>query len=180
MSYGTFIMSKNAKKIYLINKRIGIAFAGLYGDISGLIRFLNADIKSYVMTTGVEPTVRMVAKRLSLIMYSYKMLPFWVETIVAGLDPDGKAKLYVLDSLGSITEEPYAAVGSGATIALGYLEANYKDDMKLEEAIRIAENAVKTAIIRDAGSGDGIDLLSISSEGVKEKRIRLQVTYQES
>lgn len=180
MSYGTFIMSRNARKIYIINDRVGIAFAGLYGDISGLIRMLRADIKSYSLINNAEPSVLMVAKRLSLIMYSYKMLPFYVETIVAGLDPSGESKLYVLDSLGSITEEPYAAVGSGATIALGYLEANYREDLSLEEAEAIVERAVKTAIIRDAGSGDGIDILSITRDGVREKRIRLEVRIAES
>ncbi len=179
MSYGTFIMSKNARKIYLINDNVGIAFAGLYGDISGLMRFLEADIRSYTITTGNTPTVLTIAKRLSLIMYSYKMLPFWVETIVAGLDPDGQARLYVLDSLGSITEEPYAAVGSGATVAFGYLEANYRDDINVDEAEKIAENAVRTAIIRDAGSGDGIDIVSISPEGVRERRVKLHITYLE-
>jgi len=180
MSYGTFIMSKNAKKIFTVNNRVGIAFAGLYGDISGLIRFLKADIRSYSLTYNVEPTVLMVAKRLSLIMYSYKVLPFFVETIVGGLDPNGNTRLYVLDSLGSITEEPYAAVGSGATIALGYLEAHYRDDLTLEEAEELAEKAVKTAIIRDAGSGDGIDVLTITKDGMKEKRITLEVKITET
>lgn len=180
MSYGTFIMSKNARKIFTLNKRVGIAFAGLYGDISGLIRFLRADIGSYSLTYSVEPTVLMVAKRLSLIMYSYKAFPFYVETIVGGLDPNGESRIYVLDSLGSITEEPYAAVGSGATIALGYLESNYREDLPLERAEELAENAVKTAIIRDAGSGDGIDLLTITNDGIREKRIRLEVKVTES
>jgi proteasome beta subunit len=179
MAYGTFIMSRNAKKVFRINERVGIVFAGLYGDISGLIRILSADLKNYELVTGNPVTTYMVAKRLSLIMYSYKMLPFIVETIVAGLDPDGTPKLYVLDSLGSITEEPYAAVGTGATIALGYLEANYREDMESSEALSLAVNAVKTAIVRDAGTGDGIDAILISKSGVKEETIRLRVRVEE-
>ncbi len=179
MAYGTFIMSRNARKVFRINDRIGIVFAGLYGDISGLVRILGADLKGYELTTGNPITTYMTAKRLSLIMYSYKMLPFIVETIVGGLDPDGTPKLYVLDSLGSITEEPYAAVGTGATIAYGYLEANYREDLSGEEALQIAINAVKTAIVRDAGTGDGIDAILISKEGVKEESVKLRVRVEE-
>ena len=179
MAYGTFIMSRNARKVFRINDRIGIVFAGLYGDISGLVRILKADLKSYELTTGNPITTYMTAKRLSLIMYSYKMLPFIVETIVGGLDPDGTPKLYVLDSLGSITEEPYAAVGTGATIAYGYLEANYREDLSGEEALQIAINAVKTAIVRDAGTGDGIDAILISKEGVREESVKLRVRVEE-
>ncbi|MCE4620143.1 MAG: proteasome subunit beta [Desulfurococcales archaeon] len=179
MAYGTFIMSRNARKVFRINDRIGIVFAGLYGDISGLVRILRADLRSYELTTGNPITTFMTAKRLSLIMYSYKMLPFIVETIVAGLDPDGTPRLYVLDSLGSITEEPYAAVGTGATIAYGYLEANYREDLSGDEALQIAVNAVKTAIVRDAGTGDGIDALLISKEGVREESVKLRVRIEE-
>ncbi|MEB3846792.1 MAG: proteasome subunit beta [Desulfurococcales archaeon] len=179
MAYGTFIMSRNARKVFRINDRIGIVFAGLYGDISGLVRILRADLKSYELTTGNPITTYMTAKRLSLIMYSYKMLPFIVETIVGGLDPDGTPRLYVLDSLGSITEEPYAAVGTGATIAYGYLEANYREDMSGDEALQIAINAVKTAIVRDAGTGDGIDAVLISKEGVREESVKLRVRVEE-
>ena len=179
MAYGTFIMSRNARKVFRINDRIGIVFAGLYGDISGLVRILGADLKGYELTTGNPITTYMTAKRLSLIMYSYKMLPFIVETIVGGLDPDGTPKLYVLDSLGSITEEPYAAVGTGATIAYGYLEANYREDLSGEEALQIAINAVKTAIVRDAGTGDGIDAILISKEGVREESVKLRVRVEE-
>ena len=179
MAYGTFILSRNARKIFLINDRIGIVFAGLYGDISGLIRILKADLKSYELTYSGKITTYMAAKRLSLIMYSYKMLPFFVETIIGGMDPNGTPKLYVLDSLGSITEEPYAAVGTGATIALGYLESKYEENMKPEEALDVAITAVRTAIIRDAGSGDGIDAVLITKKGVKESSIKLQVKIEE-
>ncbi len=178
MSFGGFIMSRNARKIFIVEDRIGIAFAGLYGDMSGLVRILEAQVKSYSLSANVKPTVYMVAKRLSLIMYSYKAFPFYVETIIAGVDPDGTPRLYVLDSLGSITEEPYAAVGSGATIAYGYLESHYREDLGVEDAEAIAEGAVRTAIARDAGSGDGIDVVSIRGDGWRWRTVRLRVAYE--
>jgi len=174
LSYGGFVMSRNARKIYVLKDRIGVAIAGLYGDISGLARILEAEIKYYELTSGARLTVRSVAKRLSSILYAYKPFPFYVEAIIGGVD-DGEPRIYVLDSLGSITEEDYAASGSGATMALGVLESLYKEGLSLEDAEELALKAVKSAIERDAMSGDGIDVVVISRDGWRERRVTLRM-----
>ncbi len=175
MAYGSFVMSRNAKKIFMLDSRIGIAFAGLYGDLRGLFRIMEAEYRIMKLSLSKEPSVRSVAKRLSMILYSYKALPFLVEIIVGGINPDGKPGLFVLDSLGSITEEPFIAVGSGATIALGLLEDSYKEDLDTEEAIKLAVKTVKAAIERDSYTGDGIDVVAIEKDRIIEKSFKLKL-----
>jgi len=178
LSYGTFVASHNVKKVHLVYDRIGVAFAGLPGDMSGLLRILDSELRMYTATTGAEPTVYMAAKRLSIIMYSHKILPFLVDTLVGGLDPDGSTRLFALDSLGSITEEEFAAAGSGATIAYGFLEANYREDLGVDELESVVVGALKTALKRDAASGDGIDVLTITRDGPREKFLRVSVALE--
>jgi len=175
LSYGNIVLSRAARKIFVVDERAAVAFAGLYGDVSGLVRFLQADISAYKLIANAPVTIRSIAKRLSTLMYSYKWFPFFVETLVGGVEIDGTPKLYVLDPLGSILEEDYTAVGSGATIAFGFLENNYSSSMTVEEAEKIALSAVRTAIGRDIGSGDGIDVVTITRNGVKEKSITLRI-----
>ena len=177
MSYGYFVASRNARKIYEVNNRVAIAFAGLVGDMGGLMRFLETDLKTYSLTTGVEPSVYMVAKRLSIVLYSYKIMPFIVEALVGGADPDGKPRLYALDSLGSVTEEDFASAGSGATLAYGYLEANYREDLGLDELEKLVEEAMMIVLRRDASTGDGVRIVSIGPKGVvRRKTLRLRIT----
>jgi proteasome beta subunit len=178
MSYGVFIMSRNAKKVFVLDSNIGIAFSGLYGDLRGIYRILEAEYRYMQHILGHKPPVYAMAKRLSLILYSYKALPFMVEAIVGGLGYEGEPKLYVLDALGSITEEPFAAVGSGATLALGYLEGNYREDMSVEEAMQLAANAIRTAMERDPSTGDGIDVVALTPEGLRERTFRVRVITQ--
>ncbi|MCE4625282.1 MAG: proteasome subunit beta [Desulfurococcales archaeon] len=175
MSYGVFIMSRNAKKVFLLDNKIAIAFSGLYGDLRGIYRILEAEFRYMEHVIGHKPPVYAMAKRLSLLLYSYKAVPFMVEALVAGLDVNNVPRLYVLDALGSITEEPFAAVGSGATLALGYLEENYREDMSVEEAMDLAAKAMRISMERDPSTGDGIDVVAITPEGVKEKTIRVKV-----
>ena len=177
MSYGGFIMSRSFKKLFQVRDKIGIAFAGLYADMGGLIRMLEASLKLYTFETNKEPTVFNAAKYLSVLMYSFKLLPFYVEVLVGGVESKGKPVLYVLDPLGSIIDDSYAAAGSGATIAFGVLEERYRSDLTLEEAEKLAYDAVLAAIRRDASSGDGVDILSIPVNGEpKMKSVTLKLS----
>jgi proteasome beta subunit len=93
------------------------------------------------------------------------------QTIVAGLDEEGSS-LYVLDVLGSLIPDKYAVVGSGTEIAMGVLEDGYKEDLKIKEAKDLVTRSIKSAISRDAMSGDGIDFLIVTKEGIAEESIK--------
>ena len=77
--------------------------------------------------------------------------------------------LFILDPLGSVIEDDYAAIGTGAPIAIGIIESLYKKEIDLDDGKKLAYRAVKAAIERDAASGDGIDLVSISGKGIFEE-----------
>ena len=64
-------------------------------------------------------------------------------------------------------EDDYAVIGSGAEIAIGVIESSYKPDLSLEELKELAIKAVKASIARDAASGNGIDILLFTQEGLK-------------
>ncbi|MEM0083735.1 MAG: hypothetical protein QW102_04355, partial [Candidatus Nezhaarchaeales archaeon] len=157
-----------AKKIFKITDYLGIACAGLIGDMQAIARSLRAEVRLYELDLNRKMPIRAAAKLLANILFSQRYMPLMSETLVGGIDDTG-AHLYVLDAVGSLIEDDYAALGSGATIAIGILEANYRKDMTIDEAKALATRAVRAAIERDALSGDGIDLLVITKEGVEEK-----------
>ncbi|MEM2422406.1 MAG: proteasome subunit beta, partial [Candidatus Bathyarchaeia archaeon] len=80
-------------------------------------------------------------------------------------------KLFALDPLGSVIEDKYASVGTGAELAIGILEAEYKENLTIEEAKELVKKAIKAAVSRDAGSGNGIDILVITKNGIKEETV---------
>lgn len=175
VTYEGFILSKQAKKVYPITSRAGVAFAGLVGDIGYLTKLLKLEAKYYELQQGREIKTRGLAKVLSIILYSYKLFPMFTEVIVGGYDEEGPA-LFVLDPLGSLIEEKYAAVGSGAQLALGYMEPRYREDLELAEAEKIAVEAIKTVVERDVLSGDGVDLLVFTKEGYITKEYLFKTT----
>src|SRR5256885_5450580 len=51
--------------------------------------------------------------------------------------------------------------GSGSPIAYGVLEQGFRKEFSLDEARKLAEAAVRAAMERDPGSGNGVDVLAI-------------------
>jgi len=76
--------------------------------------------------------------------------------------------MYTLDPLGSVLPDEYAAVGTGAEMALGVLDPQFKPNMTKVEAIDLAKKAVRAAALRDSASGDGLDILVITEQGTEE------------
>jgi proteasome beta subunit len=172
VAYGYLIVSKGVKKVFKITDQIGAACAGLVGDMQILAHEVEAQASLYDMDTGRKIPVRSAAKLMANILFNRRYAPLITQTIVGGLDEEGPS-LFVLDVLGSLIPDKYAVVGSGTEIAIGVLEEGYKEGMKLKDAKELVTRAIKSAISRDVMSGDGIDFLIITKEGVTEETIKL-------
>ena len=170
VTYGYFVTSKVGKKVFKIADHIGAACAGLVSDMQILVREIEAYANLFSLDTGRKIPVRSAAKVMSNMLFSMRYFPLITQTIVGGVDEEG-ASIYVLDVLGSVLPDKYAAVGTGAEIAVGVLEENYRDDMSLEEAKEMALRAMKSAISRDSLSGNGVDLLILTKEGIVEESL---------
>ena len=64
--------------------------------------------------------------------------------------------------------------GSGAPLAMGLIEAQYDGEMDVELGAELALNAIKTAVARDVVSGDGVDMLLITKDGIVERSFPLK------
>jgi len=168
VTYGYFVTSKAGKKVFKITEHIGAACAGLVSDMQILIREMEAYANLFKLDTSRRISVRSAAKVMSNLLFGRRLFPLITQTIIGGVDEEGPS-IYVLDVLGSVLPDKYAAVGTGAEIAVGVLEENYKEDMSLQEAKDMALRAMKSAISRDSMSGNGLDFLIITKEGVIEE-----------
>jgi proteasome beta subunit len=171
VTYGNFIMSKGGKKVFKVTDQIGVACAGLVGDMQILAKEMQAQAQLYNMDVGRKISVRSASKLLANVLFNRRYSPLFTQTIVGGLDDEGPA-LFVLDVLGSLIPDKYAVVGSGTETAMGVLEEGYKETMSAEEMKELVVRSIKSAISRDSMSGDGIDFLIITKQGVTEESIK--------
>ena len=168
VSYGYLVVSKVGKKVFKITENIGAACAGLVSDMHVLIREVEAYGNLFSLDVGRPISVRSTAKLMSNLLFYRRLAPLITQTIVGGVDSEG-ASLYSLDPLGSVLPDKYTVVGSGTEIAMGVVEEGYKESMNADEAKELVVRAMKSAISRDIMSGDGIDFLIITKEGMNEE-----------
>ena len=171
VSFGNFLVNKNTKKTFVLTENVGAACAGMVADMNVLARQVAALSKIRKMEIRREVPTNSVAKLMSVIMFERRYFPLLTQVIVGGYDD--KPRIYTLDPLGSLLTDEYAAVGSGAEMALGILDGQYDFQMSEDDAKKLAIKSIKAAIQRDAASGDGIDILTISNRGKNEESLKV-------
>ena len=166
IAYGNFVVSKSTKKTFKITDYVGACCAGMVADMQVLTMQMRALTKIRKMELKREIPPNSVAKMMSTLMYERRFFPLLTQVIVGGVD--GNPSIYTLDPLGSVLPDDYAAVGTGAEMALGVLDQEFKSKMKEKEAVALVIKSIKSATMRDAASGDGIDVLVADKNGVRE------------
>ncbi len=168
ISWGTLILSEKGIKAFKLTDTIVLASAGLTSDYQMLVNRLHAQIKLYELNQKKDITVKALSKMIANTLYSIRMTPLYVQTVVVGVDDLGP-QLYTLDMGGSLIPEDYTATGSGTRPAFGVLENLYTPEVTVKEAEEIAIKSVKAGIARDIQSGGEIRVMSVTKDGVTER-----------
>jgi proteasome beta subunit len=171
VSYGNFVVNKNTKKTFPVTDKVGAACAGMIADMQILVRQVGALAKIRKLETRRNVPPNSIAKMMSVIMFERRFFPLLTQVIVGGID--NKPQIYTLDPLGSVLPDEYAAVGSGAEMALGVMDGEFRDNMSEQSAKELAVKAIKSSIQRDSASGDGIDVLSMTQNHQEEESLTL-------
>jgi proteasome beta subunit len=161
---GYMIASKKAKKVYQVADRIGMTTAGGVGDAQQLARILTVECNLYQIRRSRPITVGAASTLLSNYLNQNRYFPYYVQLLVGGIDEHGPS-VYSVDSMGGATkEEEIVATGSGSPMAYGVLEDRFTIGMNEDDAIDLAIRALKAAMKRDAGSGEGVHIVVITKE----------------
>lgn len=166
VAFGHLLVSKSTRKTFQITPYVGAACAGLVADMQLLTLQISALAKIRLMETRRDVPPNTVAKMMSNMMYERRFFPLLTQVVVGGMVD--RPVIYTLDPLGSVLPDRYAAVGTGAELALGVLDPKYDDDMDTDAGVSLAKKAIRAAAQRDAASGDGMDILVITSDGAKQ------------
>jgi len=168
VSWGRMVMSRSGKKVFKVTPNMGLAFAGLVSDMQALTREATAYANLYELDHNRSISVKSMSKMISNMLFSRRLMPLLMETVVGGVDEDGPA-VYSMDPVGSLIPDKFITAGSGAPIAMGLLEAQYSEELDLEAGAELALGAIRSAVARDVVSGDGVDMLLIRAEGMEER-----------
>ncbi len=168
---GYLISHKKFDKIINITDNIAVTVAGTVSDVQLLAKYVKAELKLKLIRTEREITVKEAANLLSMMVYGnirkLSLIPGISHFLVGGKDESG-FYIYDLAPDGSIVDiDDYTSSGSGSVMVYGVLETLYKKNMSTEEGIKLAVKSINAAVQRDIASGNGINIVTITKEGVK-------------
>jgi len=122
------------QKIYMIDKHIGCAIAGLHADARILVDFARVQSQINQITYGEPIDVEVLTKKVCDLKQQYTQVggirPFGVSLLIVGVDKQGP-QVFTTDPSGSYWGWRATAIGFNSDAARDYLEKHYKPTIKL-------------------------------------------------
>ena len=146
--------------------------AGTVSDAQLLIRLVQAEMRLKRMRTGQDVFVKETANLMARMVYNnirkMSMIPGIAHFLMGGKDKDG-THIYEIFADGSIQQiDDFIGSGSGSVMAYGVLETMWNKNLSVEEGVKMAVQSINAALQRDSASGNGIDVVTVTSQGLKK------------
>ncbi len=136
-------------KIFEVDEHIGAAVVGLGSDARVLIDQARIYAQSNRLLYDEPIDIEIIAKRIGDIKQLYTqhagVRPFGVSILFGGIDKTG-CKLFMTDPSGSYRSFKAVALGIGRETAEKILKEEYREDLTLEEAIKLAVKCLVKAL----------------------------------
>jgi proteasome beta subunit len=180
-SAGLFIADRNVMKIQKVDNHLGMTIAGGVADAQNLVDLMRYNANIFRLQNREPMPIKSAARMISNVLFNQRYFPYYVQLIMAGYTAKEGAQIYNIDLFGSLTTEKFISTGSGSPVAYGYLESEFKEGLSVNDAYKVAMQAIAAAIRRNAGTGDNINVVIIDKDGwrelSKEQKAAVGVVY---
>jgi proteasome beta subunit len=168
-------------KIQKVDRHLAMTIAGGVADAQNLVDIMRYNSNLYRLQNKELMPIKSAARLCSNVLFNQRFFPYYVQIIMAGWTENEGSQIYNIDLFGSMTTEKFISTGSGSPVAYGYLESEYKVDMSVNDAYKVAMQAIAAAIRRNAGTGDSINVVIIDKDGyralTKEEKAEVSVVF---
>jgi proteasome beta subunit len=180
-SAGFFIADRQVMKIQKVDRHLAMTIAGGVADAQNLVDIMRYNSNLYRIQNKELMPAKSASRLCSNVLFNQRFFPYYVQIIMAGYTEEEGSQIYNIDLFGSMTTEKFISTGSGSPVAYGYLESEYRDDMSVKDAYKVAMQSIAAAIRRNAGTGDNINVVIIDKDGysalTKEEKAAVGVVF---
>ncbi len=166
------IVTHSIEKVFQVDEHIAAAASGIMSDARILIEKAQVIAQQYRVAYDEPMEPASLIKEVSNLKQAYTQYggarPFGVSLLFAGVN-DGP-QLFLTDPTGIHWEYKATAIGEFEDELKEILSKNYKDNLSLEEGIKLAVNSLKKVLGKDFNL-DRLDGCSISTSDKKFKRL---------
>ncbi|MBN2734238.1 MAG: archaeal proteasome endopeptidase complex subunit alpha [Methanomicrobiaceae archaeon] len=136
------------EKIFKIDEHIAVASSGLVGDARALVDRARVESQinrvSYNEAIDIETLSKKLCDHMQTLTQYGGARPYGTALLIAGVSDD-QTRLFETDPSGTLLEYKATAIGTGRPAVMKVFEEDYKEDMKVSEAIPMGLKALHAA-----------------------------------
>ncbi|XP_076680082.1 proteasome subunit beta type-3 [Andrena cerasifolii] len=167
----------NFQKIFEMGPHLYVSLPGLATDTQTVMERLRFRVNLYELKESRKIHPKTFASMVSNLLYERRFGPYFVEPIVAGLDPvTYEPFLCNMDLIGCISQPGNFVVGGTCSEQLyGMCESLYEEDMEPDDLFETISQALVNACDRDAISGWGALVHVIEKDKVTTRTVKTRM-----
>jgi 20S proteasome subunit alpha 3 len=155
----------SSEKMYRIDNHIACAVAGITADANILVNYARQAAQRYTFTyqepDPVEDLVRTVCDLKQGYTQYGGLRPYGVAFIYAGWDTQHGYQLYQSDPSGNYGGWKATAIGSGHQAATSILKSEYKEELSLQDALKLAVRVLSMTMDSTALTADKLEFSTL-------------------
>jgi len=169
----SYIAGTKEEKIQKVNDRLVVTTAGVASDLQKVIKLTRAELKLKELKSKKLPSMKESANLFSAVVYQnirqFSPILGITHFLLAGFDDEDFA-LYNVFPDGYVEKiEDYSATGSGMMQCDSILDAEYKENISIQEGLALAIKCITAAMKRDPATGAGIDVYLITKDRINQE-----------
>jgi len=160
------VVPEAVEKIFQIDDHIAATASGILSDARVLIERAQVKAQQHKVTfdspIDTITVVKDICNLKQICTQSGGLRPFGVSLLIGGIDIDGP-KLFETDPTGIFFQYKASVIGEGETEIEEFLHKEYKEDMSMEEALKLGLKALTNTLEKDF-SIDRIDCAYVKTD----------------
>ena len=165
------------EKVFQMNDHLYIGLTGLATDVQTVANRLAFQLKLYELRENRKMAPKTFLSVVSNVLYEKRFGPYFIEPVIAGLDPKTmKPFIASCDLIGCPMEpEDFVVTGTCAPQLYGMCEVLWQPDMEPDALFECISQALLNSVDRDAGSGWGAVVHVIEKNKVTTRRLKARM-----
>ncbi len=169
----SLVVAESVEKMWQIDEHMGATASGILSDARVLIERAQLRAQQHRVTYDSPIDTLTIVKDIcnlkQICTQSGGLRPFGVSILVAGIDENGP-KLFETDPTGIYFQYRATVIGEGESEVDEVIRKEYKEDMTLNDALRLAVKAIYSFLEKDFNS-ERIDVAFIRTSERKFTRL---------
>lgn len=169
-------ISSNFPKAFKITDNAYFAASGLATDVQTMKAEVEFKANMYELRCENKMSVETLANMIGNMLYSRRFAPWFVSSVVAGLDKNNDPHIYCFDLIGApCNAKDFVVVGTASEQLYGICESLYRPGMNSDELFETISQCLMAAIDRDCLSGWGAEVHLITPEKVIKSTLKTRM-----